>query len=101
MKNILLLSLIALAIITSCTERKPTWSDEFDKTGTPDSSKWNYDLGDGCPGNCGWGNNEAEFYTNDPKNVRVENGNLVIEAHKDSLGGKAYTSTRTFFGSLV
>ncbi len=94
MKNILLLSLIALAIITSCTERKPTWSDEFDKTGTPDSSKWNYDLGDGCPGNCGWGNNEAEFYTKDPKNVRVENGNLVIEAHKDSLGGKAYTSTR-------
>jgi beta-glucanase (GH16 family) len=43
---------------------------------------------------CGWGNNEAQYYTTDSKNVRVENGNLIIEAHQDSLGGKAYTSTR-------
>jgi beta-glucanase (GH16 family) len=63
-------------------------------SGTPDSTKWNYDLGDGCPNNCGYGNNEAQYYTNDLKNVRVENGMLIIEAHKDSLGGKAYTSTR-------
>jgi hypothetical protein len=34
-------------------------------------------------------NNEAEYYTKDSKNVRVENGLLIIEAHKDSLGGKS------------
>lgn len=79
--------------ISSC-QKKPVWSDEFNNSGAPDSTKWNYDLGDGCPNVCGWGNNEAQYYTTDSKNVRVENGNLIIEAHKDSLGGEAYTSTR-------
>lgn len=56
--------------------------------------RWNYDLGDGCPRVCGWGNNEAQFYTRDARNARVENGMLILEAHRDSLGGKAYTSAR-------
>lgn len=74
--------------------RQLVWSDEFDKPGAPDASKWGYDLGDGCPNVCGWGNNELEYYTNDPGNVRVENGNLVIEARKEDKGGKLYTSAR-------
>jgi len=94
MKIELLLSAIAVMLTFSCTDKKPVWSDEFENAGAPDSTKWNYDLGDGCPNVCGWGNNESQYYTKDAKNVRVENGNLVIEAHKDSLGGKAYTSTR-------
>jgi beta-glucanase (GH16 family) len=92
MKRLLLLCSV-LVYLSGC-EQKPIWSDEFDYTGTPDTTKWNYDLGDGCPNVCGWGNNEAQYYTTDSKNVRVENGNLIIEAHQDSLGGKAYTSTR-------
>ena len=36
------------------------WSDEFDTDGAPDASKWIYDLGNGCPGNCGWGNGEKQ-----------------------------------------
>jgi len=92
-------SVLALAVITlfSCAKvnsRKLIWSDEFNYPGQPDTSRWNYDVGDGCPNVCGWGNDEAEFYTNDPKNIRIENDRLIIEAHKDSLGGKAYTSTR-------
>ncbi len=83
-----------LAACSDFNNKELVWSDEFDYTGLPDSSKWNYDLGDGCPNVCGWGNNEAQYYTADNKNVRVENGVLIIEAHKDSLGGKAYTSTR-------
>ena len=94
MNNLLLLSALVIVLSTSCSDKKPIWSDEFDQAGGPDSTKWNYDLGDGCPNVCGWGNNEAQHYTTDSKNVRVENGNLIIEAHKDSLGGKAYTSTR-------
>ncbi len=97
MKCFTLLICIATTIV-SCQkinyQKKPVWSDEFDYSGAPDSTKWNYDLGDGCPNVCGWGNNEAQYYTTDSKNIRVENGNLIIEAHKDSLGGKAYTSTR-------
>ena len=73
---------------------KLVWSDEFNYTGSPDSTKWNYDLGDGCPNVCGWGNNELEYYTKDSKNVRAQNGVLIIEAHKEGKGSKQYTSTR-------
>ncbi|MFZ6001950.1 MAG: glycoside hydrolase family 16 protein [Bacteroidota bacterium] len=75
-------------------EWKLVWSDEFDGKGAPDPSKWDYDLGDGCPNVCGWGNNELEYYTNETKNVRMENGMLIIEAHKEKRGDKDYTSTR-------
>jgi beta-glucanase (GH16 family) len=73
---------------------QPVWADEFNYTGSPDSSKWAYDLGDGCPTVCGWGNNELQFYTSENKNVRIENGRLIIEAHHQAKGGKAYTSAR-------
>jgi beta-glucanase (GH16 family) len=75
-------------------KQKLVWHDEFDYTGHPDTTRWGYDLGDGCPSVCGWGNNEGEFYTPDLKNARVEKGNLVIEARKDSAGKKAFTSAR-------
>jgi len=66
------------------------WSDEFNYTGLPDSTKWNYDVG----GN-GWGNNELEFYSEKrSENARVENGNLVIEARKEPWQGMNYTSAR-------
>ena len=66
------------------------WSDEFDYTGLPDSTKWNYDVG----GN-GWGNHELEYYTSKRmEDARVENGNLVIEARKESWQGMNYTSAR-------
>lgn len=66
------------------------WSDEFNYSGLPDSTKWNYDVG----GN-GWGNNELEFYTDRrTENARVENGVLVIEARKEPWQGMGYTSAR-------
>jgi beta-glucanase (GH16 family) len=90
---------ILLFLLLSCLDqtadrRKLVWSDEFDKPGKPDDSKWAYDMGDGGPDSCGWGNNELEYYTNDPKNVRIEDGMLIIEAVKEKKGGKDYTSTR-------
>lgn len=66
------------------------WSDEFDKDGLPDDTKWGYDVG-----GSGWGNNELEYYTNArTENARVENGNLVIEARKENVGDKNYSSAR-------
>ncbi len=96
MKMVLLLFLVTIILVGCKSEegKQLVWSDEFSSAGQPDPSKWNYDLGDGCPNVCGWGNNELEYYTKDSKNVRVENDMLIIEAHKDSLGGKAFTSTR-------
>ncbi|MFM7672413.1 MAG: glycoside hydrolase family 16 protein [Bacteroidota bacterium] len=71
------------------------WSDEFDRAGLPDTSKWNYDRGRGCPNLCGWGNNEPQFYTwNRKENARVVKGELIIEAHKESYEGANYTSAR-------
>jgi beta-glucanase (GH16 family) len=88
---------LIVAILFSCNgskDRQLVWSDEFDRDGVPDSTKWNYDPGDGCPDNCGWGNNEWQYYTKNPENVRVEDGKLIIEAHMDSLEGKAFTSSK-------
>lgn len=70
------------------------WSDEFDGEGLPDSTKWSYDLGDGCPHVCGWGNNELQYYTNRLENNRIENGHLIIEAHKEDFETKGFTSAR-------
>lgn len=88
---------ILCAFAFSCRSHKGpelVWSDEFSKEGIPDTTKWNYDLGDGCPDNCGWGNNELQSYTSNFKNVRVEGGVLIIEAHADSAGNKAYSSAK-------
>lgn len=96
MRNLITVALAA-GILLSCEpqhERQLVWFDEFERDGQPDSAKWNYDIGDGCPDNCGWGNNELQFYTNDAANVRVVDGVLVIEARKDSLEDKAFTSTK-------
>lgn len=65
------------------------WSDEFEKEGLPDSTKWNFDIGD-----WGWGNGEWQYYTeNRLENARIEKGNLVIEARKNDMG-TPWTSTR-------
>lgn len=57
-----------------------TWSEEFDGTEL-DSDTWTYELGNGCDKDlCGWGNNELQEYTSDPKNIRVADGMLTIEA---------------------
>ena len=69
---------------------KLVWSEEFNYTGQPDSTKWTYNVG----GN-GWGNNELQFYTfKRLENARVEKGNLIIEARKEDWQGKRYTSAR-------
>ena len=65
------------------------WNDEFDVNGIPDDTKWSYDLG----GN-GWGNDELQYYTSDPINVRVKDGKLEIEAHYYKDAAIKYTSAR-------
>jgi len=42
----------------------------------------------------GWGNNELQYYTDVPSNVRIKNGKLIIEARKESFRGSDYTSAR-------
>ncbi|HAP63858.1 MAG TPA: hypothetical protein DCR93_31675, partial [Cytophagales bacterium] len=97
----------ALSLLMNATpegERMPTvpedgyelvWSDEFDYQGLPDPQKWGYDVGTGCPQICGWGNNELQYYTESrEENARVEDGILVIEAHKEAMEDNGFTSAR-------
>lgn len=66
------------------------WSDEFDNGTRLDSDIWSYDLGD-----TGWGNQELQKYTDDPENVRIENGNLVINILSTGEGAsRKFTSAR-------
>lgn len=66
------------------------WHDEFDGK-TINRSDWTFDLGGG-----GWGNGEAQVYTDLPQNARQEDGLLVIEARKEpnEQGGFEFTSAR-------
>lgn len=66
------------------------WSDDFSGAAL-DANVWNYEIGNGSGG---WGNNELEYYTNSAKNAFVSNGNLIIEARKESIGGFNYSSAR-------
>ena len=75
-------------------EPQLVWSDEFNADGAPDSSKWNFEIGNGCPDLCGWGNGESQYYTDREDNVIIENGILKITAKKESYQGFNYTSTR-------
>ena len=70
------------------------WEEKF-STDTINAHTWTYDLGDGCDRDlCGWGNSEMQFYTKKKENARIENGQLVIEAHKETAHGKHFTSAR-------
>lgn len=65
---------------------KLVWADEFDYTGLPDSSKWDYEVGY-------IRNNELQYYTRArQENARVKDGMLIIEARKEPYAGYGYTS---------
>jgi beta-glucanase (GH16 family) len=65
---------------------KLVWADEFNNSGLPDGSKWDYEEGFVR-------NNELQYYTKARlENAHIENGNLTIEARKDNFQGHAITS---------
>jgi len=65
-------------------ERKLVWSDEFNYSGLPDTTKWGYEEGFVR-------NQEPQYYTiRRLENCRVENGMLVIEARKETWPNAAY-----------
>lgn len=69
------------------------WSDEFDGK-ILDQAKWKAIIGNGCPALCGFGNQELQYYTDRPENLRVEDGKLIITALDDGMEGSNYTSAK-------
>ena len=85
-------TLITLLSFTVCLgqqyNRKLVWEENFNGKNLNEAN-WNYELGNGCPTNCGWGNNERQVYTK--TNHKLKKGKLTITAKKEK---EAYTSTR-------
>ena len=88
MKKLLILLCIGNLCLAQQAERKLVWEENFNKP-TLDETVWNFDLGDGCPNSCGWGNNERQIYTKE--NYEIKGGKLIIHAKKE---GNGYTSTK-------
>jgi len=96
--NLLLIGTMFLLVSCSTDEKQKVTTmnqlvmqDEFDVVGAPNNALWGYDTGTGING---WGNNELEYYTNRPQNIKVEDGMLKITALKESYMGSSYTSAR-------
>nr|WP_184840621.1 discoidin domain-containing protein [Allocatelliglobosispora scoriae] len=70
------------------------WSDEFNGAAgsKPDPAKWTIDPGTGQ-------NGEIQYYTNNENASMNGTGALVIEARKQTLGGRDYTSHRMNTGT--
>lgn len=75
-------------LFVNCANRTIIFEENFDGK-VLNETHWNYELGNGCPDNCGWGNNERQKYTK--TNAKLENGNLIITATKE---GTDYFSSR-------
>ncbi|NQX91584.1 MAG: family 16 glycosylhydrolase [Flavobacteriales bacterium] len=87
----LLLFLAALGSKAQCDVL--VWADEFESNQLS-SDNWTYEIGDGCPQLCGWGNNELQYYTDSDQNTVLENGELKIRAVYDENSQTPYTSAR-------
>jgi beta-glucanase (GH16 family) len=91
MKTTILVAILLLSFSFSCaqeTKRKLVWEENFEGKKL-DETVWNYELGNGCPSICGWGNNERQVYTK--INHKLKKGKLTITAKKEK---ETYTSTR-------
>ena len=78
------------------------WSDEFSGSQL-NAQDWNYQLGNGCPGLCGWGNNEQQIYRKENVSIVSLNSDagssdgsyLQIQARLEQIdGSQQYTSAR-------
>ena len=80
------LTVISLGIIVSSSlsisnDKRLIFEEDF-TSNILDERHWNYELGDGCPTLCGWGNKEYQSYTKE--NVSVRNNQLVITASEQN-----------------
>jgi beta-glucanase (GH16 family) len=85
MKKLSFLFFLISAIMQS-QERKLVWTEEFEGKKI-NIEIWNFKKGLGH-------NNEEQYYTSRAKNIRIEEGMLVIEARKEKFKGSKYTSAR-------
>ena len=93
MKLFFLFTLVFILTLPACiTQSKPgkayeadgyklVWSDEFNKSGAPDTAKWRYETGFAR-------NEELQWYQQE--NASCNKGNLIIEARRESKPNPRY-----------
>ena len=73
------------------------WGEEFNEpAGTPPNPDfWTYEIGDVTPdGKNGWGNDELQYYTDDPANAATDGlGNMVLTVREDDGSRECYYGT--------
>jgi beta-glucanase (GH16 family) len=74
------LLLLSVCSVAMAEDWRLVWQDEFDGTSL-DVLKWEIEVNA-----FGGGNHELQIYTDRNENVRVENGHLVLAAHKRKYG---------------
>ena len=79
---------------------KLVWQENFDQPNGLDMKSWNYDIWPAAKVN-----RERQHYTSNTDNVRLENGKLIIEAHKEKQGyssGRIHTKGKQdiFYGRI-
>ena len=88
MKHSILIFILSNFCLAQQPKRKLVWEENFNGNSLNEKA-WNFELGNGCPDLCGWGNNELQIYTKD--NHSFFDGLLIVEAKKS---GDNYSSTR-------
>lgn len=96
--------LIMVTLVLGCKDQNDTkprytnlvFSDEFNVDGGINTNLWSFDIGTGEEffGQPGWGNQELQYYTDRPENIRVEGGMLHITAKKETFQNSNYTSAK-------
>src|SRR5680860_1112431 len=85
--------LILISQLMQSQDRSPVWSEEFNSESI-DTTTWNFEKGFGH-------NNEEQYYTSRENNIRIETGNLVIEARKEKYESASFTSAKINTLSLI
>ncbi len=108
MKNLLVIVsvfCIAAPLFLGCSDQNDeeetrftqiVFEDNFDVDGELNPEIWTFDIGTGQEifGQPGWGNQELQYYTDRPENVRIEDGMLHITAIAESFENSNFTSAR-------
>ena len=80
------------AFFLGCSEKgqwELVWSEEFEYSGSPDPETWAYETGY-------IRNNEMQYYTDELKNVRVEDGLCIITARLETEDSLTSASIHTW-----
>ena len=80
-RTLLLLAFLSLQKTSENSVERLIFNEGFEKSFL-NLDHWNYDLGNGCPELCGWGNKEFQFYTKE--NIFLRDDKLVIQATKEA-----------------